>query len=139
MSEPVWITKEISLALHRRQLAEHGGSDGIRDEGLLESALKKPQQSHTYGNPPPDICSLGAAYAFGIAKNHPFIDGNKRTAYVIMRLFLIRNGRDLTASKEDRYYATLALAAGEHTEESFAAWLRENSGPLNLTADSPRS
>ncbi len=130
MNEPVWITKEIALALHRRQLAEHGGGDGIRDESLLESALTRPQHLYAYGSPPPDICALAGAYAFGIAKNHPFVDGNKRTAYVMMRLFLIRNGHDLSATKEDRYYATLALAAGEHTEESFATWLRENSGPL---------
>lgn len=130
MSEPVWITKKIALALHRRQLAEHGGGDGIRDVGMLESALARPQQSYAYGDPPPDICALSAAYAFGIAKNHPFVDGNKRTAYVMMRLFLIRNGRELTATKEDRYYAMLALAAGEHTENSFVKWLRENSRPM---------
>ena len=130
MSEPIWIPKHVVLALHRRQLAEHGGGDGIRDEGMLESALARPEQLFAYGNPPPDLCALSASYALGLSKNHPFVDGNKRTAYVVMRLFLVRNGRDLTASKEDRYYAMLALASSEHTEESFAAWLRENSGEL---------
>ncbi len=130
MSEPIWIPKEVALALHQRQLAEHGGGEGIRDEGMLESALARPQQLYNYGAPPPDLCALAAAYAFGLAKNHPFVDGNKRTAYVIMRLFLLRNGKDIHATKEDRYYATLALAAGQHSEESFATWLRENSGEL---------
>ncbi len=130
MNAPVWIPKNVVLALHRRQLAEHGGADGIRDQGMLESALARPEQLFAYGNPPPDLCSLSAAYAYGLAKNHPFVDGNKRTAYVVMRLFLLRNGRDLTAPKENRYVAMLALAAGDHTEASFASWLRENSADL---------
>ena len=131
MNEPVWIPKEDVLALHLRQLAEHGGGEGIRDEGMLESALARPQQRFAYGDPPPDLCALATSYAHGLAKNHPFIDGNKRTAYVVMRLFLLRNGRDVNAGKEDRYYAMLALAAGEHSEESFARWLRDNSGELD--------
>jgi death-on-curing protein len=131
MSEPIWIPKEVALALHLRQLAEHGGSDGIRDDGLLESALARAQQLYSYGDPLPDLCALAASYAHGIAKNHPFVDGNKRTAYVVMRLFLLRNGMDLTATKENRYETMLALAAGEHGEESFATWLRENSGELD--------
>ncbi len=133
MSEPVWIPKRVALALHRRQLAEHGGADGIRDEAMLESALARPQQLFAYGDPPPDPCALAAAYAFGVVKNHPFVDGNKRTAFVLMRLFLLRNGFDIiTASREDRYYAMLALAAGEHSEESFSNWLRAHAGELEV-------
>ncbi len=131
MNEPIWISEEVVLALHLRQLAEHGGGEGIRDRSLLESALARPRHLFAYGSHSVDLCQLAASYAFGLAKNHPFVDGNKRTAYVLMRLFLIRNGIDLTASREDRYYAMLALAAGEHTEESFASWLRKHSAPLD--------
>ena len=125
-SEPKWITPPIAQAIHNRQLAEHGGQDGLRDEGLLLSALARPQQLLSYGSPPPDLCSLAATYAYGIAKNHPFLDGNKRTAFVVYRLFLKSNGVELKADKTQRYVTMLALAAGEISEESFAAWLREN-------------
>jgi death-on-curing protein len=125
-SEPKWITPQIALAVHNRQLAEHGGQDGLRDEGLLLSALARPQQLLSYGSPPPDLCALAAAYAYGIAKNHPFLDGNKRTAFVVYRLFLKWNGIELLAEKTQRYVTMLALAAGEISEEDFAAWLREN-------------
>jgi death-on-curing protein len=134
MSEPVWIPIEVVLALHARQLAEHGGTDGLRDEGLLESALARPQQRWAYGSPPPDLCSLAGAYASGLAKNHPFLDGNKRTAHVVYRLFLKRNGMDLTASMEERYLAMLRLAAGEITEDDFVAWLRANTAPMDAKA-----
>ena len=126
MDEPVWIPKEVVLALHARQLAEHGGSDGLRDDGLLESALARPQQRWSYGTPAPDLCALAASYAAGLAKNHPFLDGNKRTAHVVYRLFLKRNGLDLTASMEDRYFAIWRLAAGEVDEAWFGEWLRAN-------------
>jgi death-on-curing protein len=96
---------------------------------MLESALARPQQLWSYRDPPPDLCALAAAYAFGIVKNHAFFDGNKRTAFVVYRLFLLRNGVDVTASREDRYLSMWHLASGEHSEESFAAWLRAHSAP----------
>jgi len=125
MHAPRWITTEIALAIHERQLAEHGGQAGVREMHLLESALAKPQQLHCYGPPPPDLCALASSYAYGIAKNHPFLDGNKRTAHVVYRLFLKWNGLPLTAAVEDRYLKMLALASGEHSEESFANWLHK--------------
>ncbi len=125
-AETNWITPDITLALHDRQLAEHGGQAGLRDESLLLSALARPQQLLAYGDPPPDLCAMAAAYAYGIAKNHPFLDGNKRTAFVVYRLFLKWNGIELKAEKSERYATMLALAAGELTEEDFADWLREN-------------
>ena len=125
MNEPVWIPKAVVLALHARQIVEHGGTDGLRDDGLLESALARPQQRWSYGSPPPDLCELAASYAAGLAKNHPFLDGNKRTAHVVYRLFLKRNGLDLTASMGDRYLAMWRLAAGEVDERWFAEWLRK--------------
>ena len=122
--EPIWVSHELVIAIHNRQLAEHGGQPGLRDEGLLLSALARPQQRWCYGNPPPDLCVLAASYAFGLAKNHPFLDGNKRTAFVVYRLFLKWNGMEMHADKVDRYLQMLALAAGDHDEESFADWLR---------------
>jgi len=125
-SEPKWITPAITLALHDRQLAEHGGQTGLRDEGLMLSALARPQQLFWYGDPPPDLCAMAAAYAYGIAKNHPFLDGNKRTAFVVYRLFLKWNGVVLKAGKSERYTTMLTLAAGELSEEDFTIWLRAN-------------
>jgi death-on-curing protein len=122
--EPIWVSHELVIAIHNRQLAEHGGQPGLRDEGLLLSALARPQQRSCYGNPPPDLCVLAASYAFGLAKNHPFLDGNKRTVFVVYRLFLKWNGVEMHADKVDRYLQMLALAAGDHDEESFADWLR---------------
>lgn len=127
MKEPVWIREDSVRAIHERQLAEHGGFSGVRDEGLLSSALHRPQQLYHYGTP--DILALAAAYGFGIARNHPFFDGNKRTAYITMRLFLTLNGHDITASAEERYAVMIALAAGEVTEEALLAWLQEHSAP----------
>ncbi len=129
MSEPVWITKEIVLALHLRQIAEHGGDAGMRDESLLESALARPMQRHAY-DPGADLCALAASYAVGLSKNHPFVDGNKRTAFVAYRLFLLRNGLTITAGKADRYLTMLHLAAGELDEDTFAGWLRQNTAPV---------
>ncbi len=118
-----WLPKGAILAMHARQLAEHGGGMGIRDEGLLESALRRPQNKFSYEKP--DIADLAAAYAYGIAKNHPFIDGNKRTALVASRTFLLLNGYQVTATKEDRVRTFLGLAAGEVSEEALAAWFRK--------------
>jgi death-on-curing protein len=119
-----WIDLVLALAIHDRQLAEHGGAAGVRDEGLLESALARPQQLLAYAEPEPDLADLAAALAHGLARNHPFIDGNKRTAYVACRTFLVLNGMDLAASAEDKYQYFLALADGRLPLADFAAWLR---------------
>ena len=121
--EPEWIALELALAIHDRQLAEHGGGEGTRDQGLLESALARPINAWGYGMD--DLASLAAAYAFGVARNHPFIDGNKRTAWVLARLFLQLNGQILDFKPVDAIRAMLALAAGESSEEELAAWFRE--------------
>jgi death-on-curing protein len=120
----VWVREDVVLAVHLRQLAEHGGGEGIRDEGLLQSALARPQNLLAYGSPPPDLAGLAAAYAYGIARNHPFVDGNKRTALIVSRLFLLLNGMDLVATQEEKYSTFLALAAGELSEEDLANWVR---------------
>src|SRR5688500_12846378 len=118
MLEPVWVRGDVVRAIHRRQIAEHGGQDGIRDDGLLASALVGPQNLLAYAEP--DIGSLAAAYAWSIIRNHPFIDGNKRTALVVARTFLKLNGCDLDASREDKVGTFLRLAAGEISEEDVA-------------------
>ena len=120
----VWIEKAFALAIHDRQLAEHGGSPGVRDEGLLDSALARPQQLHAYGDPDQDVADLAASLAFGLARNHPFLDGNKRTAHVCYRAFLVLNGVTLIADDEAKYVTMLALAEGSLPEAEFAAWLR---------------
>lgn len=97
----------------------------MRDDNLLDSALARPQQSHAYGSPPPDLIDLAASLAFGLARNHPFIDGNKRTAHVCYRVFLALNGVDLDASDEEKYVNMIALAEGNLSEPAFAAWLRQ--------------
>lgn len=107
--------------MHERQLAEHGGASGVRDEGLLESALMRPQQKFHYGES--SLLLLAASYGYGIARNHPFIDGNKRTAYVVMRSFLILNGWDIVASQEEKYTTMIALAEGRLSEEALLSWL----------------
>jgi len=119
----VWLEKALVLAIHDRQLAEYGGSDGVRDATLLESALARPQQLYAYGDPAPDLAQLAASLAFGLARNHPFVDGNKRTAYVAYRTFLALNGADLDATDEDKYLTMLALAEGKLSEKDFATWL----------------
>ncbi|MEM8865006.1 MAG: type II toxin-antitoxin system death-on-curing family toxin [Planctomycetota bacterium] len=126
MDEPEWILRESVLIAHELQLHEHGGQAGIRDEGLLDSALSRPRHQWTYGSPPPDVASLGAAYAFGIARNHPFFDGNKRTAAVVCEAFLMTLGKRLVATDDDWYEAMMALAAGELSEDAFAKWLRDH-------------
>ena len=129
MDEPLWISKKAALAIHSTQLAEHGGSDGIRDETLLDSALAKPRNVFAYADQP-DIFRLAASYAFGIARNHAFVDGNKRTALVVSLTFLDRNGWDLEASKEDVYFTFLHLADGSLSEEELAAWFTEHAVSL---------
>lgn len=120
----IWIDRTLALAIHERQLSEHGGPSGVRDETLLQSALARPQQRHAYGDPPPDLADLAASLAFGLARNHPFVDGNKRTAHVCYRVFLALNDVRLDAGDEDKYVQTLALAEGALDEAAFAAWLR---------------
>lgn len=125
MKAPVWVLDAVVHAIHQRQLAEHGGATGIRDEGLLESALARPRQLFAYGRAKASLSRLAAAYASGIVRNHPFIDGNKRTAFVVSLLFLRLNGIVLDASQEDRYKAFVSLAAGELSEEKLAAWIEK--------------
>ena len=127
MADPLWIPRNAILAMHLRQLAEHGGGAGIRDEGLLDSALQRPVNKLAYGEP--DLCDLAAAYAFGIARNHPFIDGNKRTALVASFTFLSLNGLRVTASQAENVIQFLALAAGEVEEDTLADWFRRNTAP----------
>lgn len=134
----IWIGKALALAIHERQLAEHGGQGGVRDEGLLESALARPQQRHAYGDPAPDLADLAAALAYGLARNHPFLDGNKRTAAVACETFLELNGATLEASDPDLYPVYLALAEGKLREKDFAAWLRARVRGRNLASE-PRA
>lgn len=124
MKELIWIADGVVLAIHRRQLAEHGGLEGIRDKGLLQSALARPKNLLAYSESLPDMASLAAAYAYGIVKNHPFVDGNKRTAYVVMRTFLKLNGYDIQVSNEEKYQIWMALAAGTLSEEELAFWIQ---------------
>jgi len=119
-----WISKILALAIHERQLAEHGGSSGVRDETLLESALARPHQLYAYGDPPPDLTDLAASLAFGLARNHPFVDGNKRTAAVACESFLLLNDAVLDADDLALYPIYLGLAEGRLTEVEFATWLR---------------
>jgi death on curing protein len=121
--EPEWIALELALAIHERQLAEHGGGEGTRDQGLLESALARPINAWAYGTD--DFASLAAAYGFGVARNHPFVDGNKRTAWVLARLFLRLSGQVLAFEPVDAIRAMLSLAAGDMSEDELAAWFRE--------------
>ncbi len=118
-----WDEPYVVLAIHRRLIAEHGGLDGVRDEGLLASALAKPKNLYHYDNPKPSMAEIAAAYAYGIARNHAFIDGNKRTALVVCRLFLALNGIELKAGSADKYQTFVKLASGELTEEELAHWI----------------
>ena len=122
----VWISKRLALAIHDRQLAEHGGGRGVRDEGLLDSALVHPQQLFAYGDPPPDIAALAASLAYGLARNHPFVDGNKRTAAVACEAFIRLNSATLQADDLELYPLYLGLAEGSLDESGFADWLREH-------------
>jgi len=120
----VWVADNVVRAIHEAQLAEHGGITGIRDQGLLSSALARPQNLHAYGDQP-DMASLTAAYTFGIARNRPFLDGNKRTAFVVMELFLNLNVWTLNAADADWISTMLALAAGKMSEAALASWIRD--------------
>lgn len=124
MTEPIWIRRDVIDTMHDLQLVEHGGATGIRDEGLLDSALAKPRNRHAYADT--DIHSLAAAYASGIARNHPYIDGNKRTAFLAAYVFLKINGFHLVASEVAAVQVTVALASGDLDEDAFAQWLRDN-------------
>lgn len=118
----IWIGADVAAAIHAEQLAEHGGGEGVRDIGLLESAMARPQNLVGYGAP--DIAALAAAYAYGIARNHPFIDGNKRTAVVVAETFLMLNSHALVATDAELVVAIMALAAGDLSEEELADWFR---------------
>lgn len=124
MTDWHWVQEDVACAIHLEQLREHGGGAGVRDLGLLQSALARPENLAAYGDP--DVAALAASYGFGIARNHPFIDGNKRTAYVVCELFLALNGYVLTTSDADSTLTFLALAAGDLTEDALANWIRAN-------------
>jgi death-on-curing protein len=128
MSESLitWVEKPLVLAMHERQLAEHGGTSGVRDEKLLESALARARQLFAYGDPTPDLADLAASLAFGLARNHPFVDGNKRTAAVACETFLMLNDGVLEADNVELYPLYIALAEGKLRERDFAAWLRRH-------------
>lgn len=126
--EPVWLDERLAMAIHDRQLAEHGGGVGVRDAGLLDSALARPLNRWGYGEDDPAV--LAASYAFGVARNHPFVDGNKRTAWVLARVFLALNDHVLTFTPEDAIAVMLALAAGQLTEDEMADWFRTRLSPM---------
>lgn len=127
MAKWTWVSRQALLLLHDESLAEHGGSSGLRDEGLLDSALARPLNLASYGKP--DFAELAAAYGFGIARNHPFVDGNKRTSLLATGLFLALNGYRLQATQAEVTLALFALAAGELDESVFAAWIRQHATP----------
>jgi death-on-curing protein len=128
VNEPRWLSVVLALAVHADQIKDHGGSLGLRDRGLLESALDRPRNRFHY-EPTSDLCELAAAYGFGIAKNHPFVDGNKRVAFQAMYLFLGMNGLRVDAAEEDVVSIVLALASGNLEEAALAAWLRDHTVP----------
>jgi death-on-curing protein len=123
----VWIEATIIVAVHDMQVAEHGGGEGLRDAGLLESALARPQNLAAYGNP--DAAQLAAAYGYGIARNHPFVDGNKRSAFIAAKLFLRLNGWDFVAEGTEHVGIMLRLAEGSLSEDEFATWIRARLQP----------
>ena len=124
MADWRWVSHRAALTAHAEQIAEHGGGTGVRDMGLFESAMARPQQLEAYGEP--DVAQLAAAYAYGIARNHPFADGNKRTAAVISETFLVLNGFDLPATGDAEVAAAfIALAAGELSEDELVDWFRQ--------------
>jgi death-on-curing protein len=127
----VWVDRQALELLHDESLAEHGGAPGLRDEGLLESAMARPRNLALYGDP--DWAALAASYGIGLAKNHPFVDGNKRAALLATGMFLMINGYRLAATQAQATLAMMAVAAGEMTEESFAQWLRDHAAPRHAT------
>lgn len=126
MNEPVWIRPDVVLAMHEEALQMHGGPEGVRDMDLLESALARPKNLFAYSNEPPTLSRLAASYAKGIVANHPFMDGNKRTAFIVSLTFLRVNGLEVTAPKEDRVLTFWSLAAGEISEDQLVAWFERN-------------
>ena len=124
MIQPHWIRLDVVLAIHAAQLAEHGGLDGLRDRNGLESAIASPQNLFAYGNPTPDIAAMAAQYAFAIACNQVFLDGNKRTALVVCRTFLLLNGHNLVASQDAKYHTIWKLANGQFDIQQLADWIR---------------
>ncbi|MCC4620871.1 type II toxin-antitoxin system death-on-curing family toxin [Xanthomonas cassavae CFBP 4642] len=120
----IWIERPLVLAIHDRQLAEHGGGSGVRDDALLDSALTRPRQLLSYGDPPPDLAALAASLTYGLARNHPFVDGNKRTAAVACETFIVLNGASLVADDLELYRFYIGLADGSLDEAACAAWLR---------------
>lgn len=128
-----WLDKPLILALHERQIAEHGGAVGLRDEALLESAIARPRQQYACGNPQPDLAALAASLAYGLARNHAFVDGNKRTAFVACLTFMALNGGELDASIEDKYLTFLALGEGQLSEAELTNWLRAHMPAGNNT------
>jgi death on curing protein len=130
VDDPIWIVTDDVLVIHAEQLAEHGGQAGVREMSLLESAIGRPRHLFAYTDPTPTVVELAASYAFGIARNHAFLDGNKRTAYVVCRLFLVQNGVDMMASSDERYSVFLGLAAGTVSEAELAEWLRQHTRPM---------
>lgn len=130
MEEPIWISIEAVLAIHAELIREHGGSYGVRDQGLIESALARPQQRWSYGGEEIDLAELAAAYGFGLAKNHGFVDGNKRAALAAAGVFLRANGLRLIAPEPETYAVMVDLAAGELSEADLARWLRASTEPL---------
>ncbi len=135
MSEWVWISSELAEAIHERQLSEHGGPSGVRDRSLFESALARPRQLAAYGGAGVDAPALAAAYAFGLARNHAFVDGNKRTAAVVCEIFLELNAYVLVATDADLYPVFIGLADGTISEAELAEWLRGHSRPQQLSED----
>jgi len=132
MTAPVWVRDDVVTAVHRRQIAEHGGDDGIRDPGLLEAALARPLNLLAYAEPAPTIPHHASAYAYGIVRNHPFVDSNKRTGFVISLLFLRLNQYRLTASREDKFRTFYGLAAGSVDEDALGRWFETNCEHLPL-------
>lgn len=126
MTEPVWVREDVVLAIHRRQLAEHGGQEGLRDLGLLQSALNKPKNLFHYADPAPQLAAMAASYGFGLTLNHPFIDGNKRTSFIVCQLFLNLNNVKLQASSSEKYKMFMQLASGAVSEEKLRQWIAEN-------------
>lgn len=120
-----WVRRDLVYAVHDMQLARHGGLAGLRDQNLVESALSRPEQLHTYGQPPPDAAQLAAAYAYGLARNHGFSDGNKRTAWVVARVFLADNDIQLAFSEIDAIHTMQAVASGTLDEQQLAVWFRQ--------------
>lgn len=127
MIDRIWVDAGVALAVHDEQLAEHGGASGVRDANAFESAMARPINLAAYGDP--DMAALAAAYAFGLARNHAFVDGNKRTAYVVAEIFLALNGIVLTSSDADGILTFVALAAGDLGEDDLADWFRRNTRP----------